>query len=138
MDLIQIGAQLLSDKLGLKVDAATIQSALSSLMGDGQGGLDLQGLVGQLSSSGDLGNLVQSWLGDGGNLPISADQIAGFFGSDKMSAFAGAIGTDAGSAAGGLADVVPQLLDKASSGGNLLEMAGGADGLMGMAKSFLS
>ena len=138
MDLLQTGAQLLSDKLGLSVDAATIQSALTSLMGDGKGSLDLQGLVSQFAASGELGNLVQSWLGDGGNLPISADQITGFFGSDKMSAFAGAIGTDAGSAAGGLADMVPQLLDQASSGGSLLDMAGGADGLMGMAKSFLS
>ncbi|NRB71159.1 MAG: DUF937 domain-containing protein [Xanthomonadales bacterium] len=137
MDPLQLGAQLLGDKLGLKLEPSTVQSALSSLMGDGKGGIDLQGLVSQFSASGGLGDLVQSWLGDGGNLPISADQISGLFGQDKMNAFAGAIGTDAGQAAGGLADMLPQLLDQSSSGGSLLDMAGGAEGLMGMAKSFL-
>jgi hypothetical protein len=34
--------------------------------------------------------------------------------------------------------MLPQLVDKASSGGNLLESAGGLDGLLGAAKSFLS
>ena len=38
MDLTQLASQLLSDKLGLNVDEATITSALSSLLGDGSGG----------------------------------------------------------------------------------------------------
>jgi hypothetical protein len=37
-----------------------------------------------------------------------------------------------------LSDVLPQLLDKASSGGELLSSLGGKEGLLGMAKSFLS
>ena len=138
MDLLQMGAQMLRDQLGLDIDASTIQSALSSLMGDGQGGLDVQSLVSQLSSSGNLGSLVQSWLGDGANLPISVDDVMGFFGENKVSEFAGAIGTDAGTAAGGLAGMLPGLLDQASSGGNLLSSLGGADGLLGAAKGFLS
>jgi len=138
MDILQIGADLLSDKLGLSVDKATIQQALSSLMGDGKGGIDLQGLVGKLSSSGNLGSMVSSWLGDGGNLPISAEDVSGLFGQDKINEFAGKIGSDAGSAAGGLADMLPQLIDQVSSGGDLLKSAGGVDGLLGAAKSFLS
>lgn len=138
MDILQVGAQILSDKLGLSIDKETLQSALSGLMGDGQGGFDLQGLVGKLSSSGNLGSLVNSWLGDGGNLPISADSITDIFGAGKLNEFAGKIGTDAGAAAGGLADMIPQLIDKSSSGGNLLDSAGGLGGIMGAAKSFLS
>ena len=138
MDILQIGADLLSDKLGLSVDKATIQEALSSLMGDGKGGIDLQGLVGKLSSSGNLGSMVSSWLGDGGNLPISADDVSGLFGQEKINEFAGKIGSDAGTAAGGIADMLPQLIDQFSSGGDLLKSAGGIDGLMGAAKSFLS
>lgn len=138
MDILQIGADLLSDKLGLSVDKATIQQALSSLMGDGKGGIDLQGLVGKLSSSGNLGSMVSSWLGDGGNLPISAEDVSGLFGQDKINEFAGKIGSDAGTAAGGLADMLPQLIDQVSSGGDLLKSAGGVDGLLGAAKSFLS
>lgn len=138
MDILQLGADLLNDKLGLSVDKATIQEALGSLMGDGKGGIDLQGLVGKLSSSGNLGSMVSSWLGDGGNLPISADDVSGLFGQEKINEFAGKIGSDAGTAAGGIADMLPQLIDQFSSGGDLLKSAGGIDGLMGAAKSFLS
>jgi uncharacterized protein YidB (DUF937 family) len=138
MDLIELGAQMLNEKLGLDVDTATIQSALSSLMGNGEGGIDLQGLVSQMSSSGQIGNLVQSWLSDGDNLPISADAIAGFFGEGKLDQFASAIGTSSGNAAGGLAEVIPSMLDKGSSAGNLLDSLGGADDLIGLAKGFLS
>ena len=138
MDILQLGADLLSEKLGLSVDKATIQEALGSLMGDGKGGIDLQGLVAKLSSNGNLGSMVSSWLGDGGNLPISAEDVSGLFGQDKINEFAGKIGSDAGSAAGGLADMLPQLIDQVSSGGDLLKSAGGVDGLLGAAKSFLS
>ncbi|MFT6956667.1 MAG: hypothetical protein ACJAYC_001673 [Halieaceae bacterium] len=91
MDMLQIGAKLLSDKLGLSVDTATIQSALSGLLGDGQGGIDLGAIAAKMASSGELSSVVSSWLGDG-----------------------------------------------ASSGGGLLEAAGGLGGIMGAAKSFLS
>jgi hypothetical protein len=36
-----------------------------------------------------------------------------------------------------MADVLPQLMDKASSGGSLLDSAGGLGSLMGAAQSFL-
>ena len=138
MDLIEIGTKLLSDQLGLNVDSATISSALSGLLGDGQGGIDLTALAGKMASSGELGNIVGSWLGDGSNSSISADSIMSLLGSGEVANFAGKIGTDSATAAGGLADVLPQLMDKASSGGNLLEAAGGVGGLMSAAKSFLS
>ncbi len=134
MDLIELGAQLLSDKLGLNVDSATIQSALTSLLGNGQGNIDLAGLTSQFAANGGLADAVSSWLGDGGNSAISADTIMSVLGNSQVSGFASQLGVDADSAAGGLADVIPQLIDQASSGGNLLESAGG---LLGAAKSFL-
>ena len=137
MDLLKLGAQLLNEKLGLDLDPGTIQSALSSLMGDGKGGIDLQGLVGKMTSGGALGSLVNSWLGDGGNLPISADAVTDLFGKSKLDEFAGRIGVGTSEAAGGLAGMLPDLIDKSSSGGNLLESVGGLGGLMGAAKSFL-
>ena len=138
MDILALGAKLLSEKLGVSIDPQTMQGALSTLLGDGQGNLDLAGLASKMAASGDLGSVVSSWLGDGGNVPISAEGIMSLLGDSKVSEFAGAVGTDAGSAASGLADVLPQLMDNASSGGSLLEAAGGLDGLMGAAKSFLS
>lgn len=137
MDLIQLGAQLLSEKLGLEVDSSTVSSALSSLLGDGRGNVDLAGLANKMASSGQLGSVVSSWLGDGANSPISADSILSLLGEGQVSNFASAVGTDAGSAAAGLADVLPQIMDEASSGGSLLEAAGGLGGLLGAASSFL-
>ncbi|MEM1112100.1 MAG: YidB family protein [Pseudomonadota bacterium] len=138
MELVEIGAQLLSEKLGLDVDASTVSNALSSLLGDGQGNIDFAGLAAKMTASGGLGSVLNSWLGDGANSPIDASSITDLLGGGALSEFAGAIGTDADSAAGGLADVLPQLMDKASSGGELLESVGGVGGLLGAAKSFLS
>ena len=138
MDIVKVGAQLLADKLRLQLDPALIESALSNLLGDGQGGVDLAGLASKMASSGELGNILNSWLGDGGNSAISAESILALLGESKVGEFAGSLGTDTGSAASGLAEVLPQMMDQASSGGSLLEAAGGLGGLMGAAKSLLS
>ena len=135
MDILEVGAQMLSDKLGLQVDPAQIQGALSSLLGDGSGNIDLAGLASKMASSGELGSIVSSWLGDGANASISADSVLGMLGEGNVSSFAQQLGTDTGSAAAGLADVLPQIMDKASSGGSLLDSAGDVGGLLGAAKS---
>ena len=138
MDIIELGVGLLKEKLGLDLDSATVASALSALLGDGQGNIDLASLASKMASSGELGSLVSSWLGDGANAAISAEGILGLLGEGKVADFAASLGTDTGSAASGLADVLPQMVDKASSGGSLLDSVGGVGGLMGAAKSFLS
>ncbi|GAB3271547.1 YidB family protein [Parahaliea aestuarii] len=137
MDLIELGAQLLSDNLGLTVDSDTIRSALSGLLGDGQGGIDLAGLASQMMASGGLQSALESWLGDGANAPISASSIMDILGEGNVADFAGKVGTDTGTAAQGLSDVLPQLMDKASSGGSLLQSSGGLGGLMNAASAFL-
>ena len=138
IDLIQIGTQLLTEKLGLQVDTASIGSALTGLIGDSAGNVDFAGLASQMASSGELGNVLSSWLGDGANSPISAGTVLGLFGDNKVADFASKVGIDSNTAASGLADVLPQLMDKASSGGGLLESVGGLGGLMGSAKSFFN
>jgi uncharacterized protein YidB (DUF937 family) len=139
MELNELCAQLLSDNLGLQVDGDTIGKAMGSLLGEsGQGNLDLAGLATKMASSGELGNIVSSWLGDGANAAISPDSIQNLLGEDQIADFASKLGTDTGGAAAGLAEILPQIMDKSSSGGSLLESAGGLGGLMGAAKSFLS
>lgn len=135
MDLLQMGAQMLSQKLGLNIDTDTIASALGGLLANESGQVDLAGLATRMASSGNLSAVVGSWLGDGANQSISADSIMDLFGSDRVGDFASKVGVDTGTAADGLADVLPQVMDKASSGGSLLDMAGGASGLLGAAKS---
>ena len=138
MDLIEMGTQLLTEQLGIDVDAQTVRSALDGLMGDGHGQLDINGLISKFSG-GDIAGLLGSWLGDGANQTLSADTVGQLFGQENLSQFAGKVGVSTESAAGGLADVIPQLIDQASSGGALLEQfAGGSGGgLLGAAKSLL-
>ena len=137
MDLMELGAQLLSDKTGTQLDQNSIMSALTGLLGDGQGGIDIAGLVNKMTQSGDLSELVNSWLGDGANQAISVDKIKELVGDGALSNFAQSLGTDTETAAADLADVLPQMVDKSSSGGSLLDAVGGVDGIMNMAKSFL-
>jgi uncharacterized protein YidB (DUF937 family) len=138
MDVIEMGVNLLTEKLGLNLDPGTVKSALSGLLGDGQGGIDLAGLSQQMLSNDGLATIVGSWLGDGANDGIDASQILGLLGENRVADFASQLGTDSGSAAEGLAQVIPQMMDQSSAGGELLSSMGGVGGLLGAAKSFLT
>ena len=135
MDLMKISTDLFLQKLGGAgggLDAATVQKALGGLLGGSNGELDLGSLLGKLQGGG-LASMAQSWLGDGANEGISAQQIMAALGGDKVSQFAGQIGVAEDQAANGLAGMLPELIDKQSSGGNLLDAVGGASGLLGAA-----
>ena len=134
MDILKMGAEMLIQKFGSSVGVDTMMSALSGLIGDGQGSVDLTGLASKMMSSGNLGSMLTSWLGDGDNKSISADSLMSLLGENKIADFAGKVGVDTSTAASGLSDVLPTMIDKASSGGRLLDSVGGADGLLDMAK----
>ena len=135
--LLKIGAQAFinsnkSGEAGSGLDIGNLGGALSGLLGGGQSGLDLGLLISKFSSAG-LGNLVNSWLGDGANESISANQITEMFGSSQISEFASKLGLSQEEAAGGLSDAIPQMMDKASSGGSLMDSIGGISGALGAA-----
>ncbi len=136
-NFLKIGAKAFIDsnksgEAGSGLDTGNLASALSGLLGGGQGGIDLGSLVSKFSSTG-LGNLVNSWLGDGANESISAGQIKEIFGANQISEFASKLGLNQEEAAGGLSDAIPQMVDRASSGGSLLDSIGGLSGALGMA-----
>jgi uncharacterized protein YidB (DUF937 family) len=136
-NLIKMGAETFinsnkSGEAGSGLDLGTLVTSLSGLLGGGQGGIDLSSLISKFSSAG-LGSIVNSWLGDGANESISANQIMEMFGANKISEFASNLGLSQEEAAGGLSDAIPQMVDKASSGGSLLDSIGGLSGALGMA-----
>ena len=133
MDIQKIAIQLLQQHFGGSSTASDSQlgSALQNLLG---GKFDIASLVEKFSQGGGIANQLQSWLGDGSNQAISADNIMQMFGNDSVNQFAGEIGVDSESAAEGLSNVIPGLIDKCSSGGSLLESVGGLDGALNMAK----
>ena len=137
MDLLELGAQLLGQQANVAAESDTMKSALASALGDGQG-LDLAGLASKMAQSGELKSLLDTWLGDGANAAISSDTVRSLLGEGSIAEFAGKLGIDSDNAAQTLSAVLPQIMDKASSGGSLLDSAGGLSGLMNAAKSFLS
>ena len=130
MDLMKLGTQLLASKLGNGADSAAITSALGGLLSGSGGQAGLGGIIAAMQGKG-LGDTAESWLGDGDNADISTDQIREVVGSDKIADMASQLNTDEGSLLDGLKDALPQIIDKSSSGGSLLDSAGG---LLGMAK----
>jgi len=82
-----------------------------------------------------MGEQVKSWLGDGENAEVSAEQVTSALGQDQIAAMASKMGVSTDDAANTLKDALPSLLDKASAGGSIKEQFGSTDGLMNMAKN---
>ncbi|MCH2190042.1 MAG: YidB family protein [Gammaproteobacteria bacterium] len=140
MDLMQIATQMIGQKLSSSNGANNelVSSVIGSLLGGGSGqsGIDLGSLVGNLQKSG-LGDIATSWLGDGDNDHISRSQIADLLGSDKIQQAANQLGADQNDLLRGLQELLPQMVDKSSKGGSLLDDLGGVGGLASLASKFL-
>ena len=136
MELFKMGASMIegnSDKATTGLNTDTISDALSGLMSDSNGGLNLASLMGNLSQNG-LGEIVGSWLGNGDNKSISSSQITDLLGADRISEFASMLGLSDDSAKDALSQSIPDIVDKATAGERSIvdEMMGGSDGAMDM------
>ncbi len=137
-DLLKMGASAFinsqrSGDAGSGLDMDSLMSAFSSLTGDSQeGGLDLGSLLGKMQNSG-MADMAASFLGDGENQEMADTDVVDLFGSDKISEFASQLGVSESEAVGGLRDAMPQMIDKASSGGSLLDSIGGISGAIDLA-----
>ena len=133
MDLKDLATQIIMQKIGSANDKGAAASALEGLTG-GSNGFDLGDLVGKFTGSGgDIAAKAKSWLGDGANDSISASQVKEVLGSDRVEAFAQKLGIDKDEASSSLSEILPQLVDKSSQGGNLLESIGGSSGMFSLA-----
>jgi uncharacterized protein YidB (DUF937 family) len=103
-------------------------SAITGLLNGHEGGVG--GLV-QAFERGGLGEIAQSWVSTGGNLPVSADQIQAVLGSGVVAQFAEKLGIDPQAAAGHLAQLLPQVVDHLTPNGQVQSGALGAlEGLL--------
>src|SRR4029434_101352 len=111
---------LLDTVIGSVLGGGNKQDALAKLVGDlvtnhssGQG---LQGLVQQFQKNG-MGDLVNSWISTGENKEISPEQVEEAIGPEKVQQFAEQTGMDGSQAAGSLAQLLPQIIDKLTPNG---------------------
>ena len=99
------------------------------------GGLD--GLLEKFKQAG-MSDQVNSWIGNGQNLPISAEQISQILGSDVVRNIAAKLGIDPDQAAQQLSALLPGLIDKLTPNGQTpVGGLGNSNDLMGMLGGFL-
>jgi uncharacterized protein YidB (DUF937 family) len=87
--------------------------------GGGQGG-GLAALVEQFQAAG-LGEQVNSWISSGQNLPVSPEQLQGALGSDQMSQMAERMGLSTGDLSAQMSQMLPQVVDQLTPGGQMPE-----------------
>ena len=93
-----------------------LQAITGMLGNDGaQGGLG--GLMAKFQNAG-LGDMVNSWVSNGQNEPISGDQLTSVLGDDAMAGFAEKAGMSQSDAASQLSNILPGLIDKLTPNGN--------------------
>ncbi len=80
----------------------------------GGGGLEM--IISKLQEGG-LGNIIQSWVGTGANLPIGADQLHSVLGADHVAMLSSALGINGSQ----LASVLPGLINHLTPDGKLPE-----------------
>lgn len=99
------------------LEASVLPIVLGQVLGkDGQGGLSA--IVARLEQAG-LGEQVKSWLGNGQNLPITAEQLQQVLGSEQAKELAARFNIPLDQLSTVLAQVLPTAVDHASPNGTL-------------------
>jgi len=111
-------------------------SLMGGMTGDGTGGKQsplvlmalqllqqnggLQGVLAKFQQAG-YGAQADSWVSTGQNQPINADVLSQVLGHGQLGQLAQQLGMSHGDAAGGLASLLPQLIDKMTPQGQVTD-----------------
>jgi uncharacterized protein YidB (DUF937 family) len=129
--LVQIAMDmLLKQGGGAAQGGGGLGGMLGSVLGGGAGAQanaapsatpDMGGLGGILDAfqKGGLGHLADSWVSTGENLPVSGDQLSQVFGQDKIAQMANQLGMSHADVSGGLAEILPQLINQVTPNGQV-------------------
>ncbi|XLZ67985.1 YidB family protein [Massilia sp. SR12] len=108
----------LLDQLAGQVLGQSQGDLLSSVMGMINRAGGLQGLLQQLQAGG-LAEQAASWVGTGGNHPVSGEQLEQALGSDNIAQIAQQAGLQPGQASNGLAEMLPKIIDQLTPDGQV-------------------
>jgi uncharacterized protein YidB (DUF937 family) len=78
----------------------------------------LQGMLGKFQQAG-YGDQAQSWVGTGQNMPISPDALQQVLGNGQLGKIAQQLGMSPQDAAGGLAQMLPGVVDQMTPQGQI-------------------
>ncbi|HAB53849.1 MAG TPA: hypothetical protein DCE80_17005 [Ignavibacteriales bacterium] len=114
MDILNTLKSVLDSQAGNQ--QPDLMSAVLNLVGRQSGGLD--GFIQQFTSKG-LGDIAQSWVSTGKNLPISPNQLQSVLGSDVVKGLASKLGMDNNALTSQLSTLLPQVVDKLTPDGKI-------------------
>ena len=104
---------------GLAALIPTLLPAILGMLGKGSGGqTGLHQLVDSMQSNG-LGNVAQSWVGNGDKQPISAAQVEQVFSSGQLAELASKAGIPADQVSSGIASILPHVVSSLTPNGSL-------------------
>jgi uncharacterized protein YidB (DUF937 family) len=106
-----------SKVLGGSSAQTTLLNGVMGLLGNQQTG-GIAGLVQQFTGKG-LGDIVNSWVGMGQNLPITPEQIKQGLGSDAVSQLASKAGLTPDQVTSHLSELLPKMVDKLTPNGQI-------------------
>lgn len=127
MGLMDQLGQAVGGMMGGQGGQNPLLQALTSLMGQQSSIGGLAGLVQAFQKNG-LGEIVNSWVSTGKNLPVTPNQIEQGLGSDVLKQLAGQAGLSSDATKTQLAGLLPNLVDKLTPNGRI--EAGGLDQLL--------
>jgi len=108
---------LLENVLGVgaqQSQGSMMQVALQVLQQNG----GLPGIISKFDHGG-MADHVGSWVGTGANMPMSGAQLQEILGSGSIGEIAQRLGMSHGDASSGLAQVLPQVIDKLTPAGQI-------------------
>lgn len=95
----------------------TLLETVLQLVNDPRHG-GLEGLI-RAFQQGGLGEIVNSWVSTGQNLPVSPEQVRSALGDAPLRDIAAQLGISPEQASGSLADLLPQVVDGLTPNGQL-------------------
>ncbi|RPH74763.1 MAG: DUF937 domain-containing protein [Nitrospiraceae bacterium] len=129
MGLMDQLGQTVGGAIGGQAGQNPLLQALTSLLGQNSSIGGLAGIVHAFQKNG-LGDIVNSWVGTGKNLPVTPDQIKQGLGSDLLSQFSNKAAVSPEAASTQLSSLLPDVIDKLTPNGKI--ESGGIDQLLNM------
>ncbi|MBX3330362.1 MAG: DUF937 domain-containing protein [Nitrospira sp.] len=127
MGLMDQLGQAVGGMMGSQSGQNPLLQAVAGLLGKDSGIGGLAGLVQAFQKNG-LGEIVNSWVSTGQNLPMTPSQVEQGLGSDLLNQIAAKAGLSPGATNSQLAGILPDLVDKLTPNGKI--EAGGLEQLM--------
>ena len=102
---------------GSGANASPLMEIVTSLLTNPQSG-GLRGMVESFKGQG-MEDIINSWIGTGKNMPISPAEIMKGLGSDRLRGFSEKAGLGQEEISGGLASILPEIIDKLTPQGRI-------------------